>query len=62
MNLRSKRQIVGTTFEMDEVPFSVELVVGANYSHYRTLQEAIDYDGPAANKKGAANTRKEALK
>ena len=56
MNLRSKRQIVGTTFEMDEVPFSVELVVGANYSHCRTLQGAIDYDGPAANKKGAADS------
>jgi hypothetical protein len=56
VNLRSKRQIVGATFEMNEVPFSVELVVGANYSHYRTLQGAINYDDPAANKKRDANT------
>jgi hypothetical protein len=36
---------------MDEVPFSVELLDGANHSHHRTLQEAIDYNGPQQTKK-----------
>jgi hypothetical protein len=36
---------------MDEVPFSVELLVGANHSFHVILLEAIDDADPAANKK-----------
>jgi hypothetical protein len=41
---------------MDEVLFSVELVVGANRSFYSILLEAIDDADPAANKKRTANS------
>jgi hypothetical protein len=55
VNLRSKRHIVGTTFETDEVPFRVELVVDANHSFYGILLEAIDDADPAANRKSTSN-------
>ena len=56
MDLRSKRHTLGTTSEMDEVPFSVELMVGANHPFYRILLEAIDDAESAANKKRTANS------
>jgi len=55
MNLRGKSRIVGATSEMDEVRFSVELVVGANHSFHSVLLETIDAVDPAANEKRTAN-------
>jgi hypothetical protein len=55
MNLRGKSHIVGATSEIGEVPFSVELVVGANHSFYSALREAIDDVDPAANEKRTVN-------
>jgi len=51
VNLRIKRQVVVATSQMDEVPFSVELVIGAYHSFYNILLEAIDDVDPAVNKK-----------
>jgi hypothetical protein len=56
VNLRSKRHVVGTTSEMDEVLFNVELVVGANHSFYNIVLESIDDTDPAANKKRNAHS------
>jgi len=54
-NLRGKRHIVGATSEMDEPPFSVELVVKADHSFCNVLLEAVDNADTAANKKRTAN-------
>ena len=54
MNLRGKSRIVGVTSEMDEMPFRVELVAGANHS-YSVQLEAFDDVDPAANEKRTAN-------
>jgi hypothetical protein len=44
---------------MDEVPFSGELLVDADYSSYRIPLEAVDDADPAPNKKRKANSQKE---
>lgn len=55
VNLCIKRHIAGTTSEMDEVPFSVETLAGANHSFYGILLETIDDADPAGNEKRTAN-------
>ena len=56
MNLRGKRSIVGTTSEMNEVPFNLELAVDANNSFHRILLEANNDADSAANTKRNANS------
>ena len=62
VNLCSERNIVGTMSEVDEVPFSVELLIDIKYSFYKILLEAIDDADPVANKKRAANSQKKVSK
>lgn len=57
----SKRRIVETTSEIDEVPFSSELVVDADRSFHRILLEAIDDAGSCCKQKNA-NSQKEVSK
>ena len=55
VNLRIKRHIVGTASEMDEAPFSVETLAGANNSFHGILLETIDDADRAGNEKRTAN-------
>ena len=59
MNLRGKSRTVGATSEIGEVPYSVELVVGASHSFHSALPEAIDNVNLAANEKRTPNRQKE---
>jgi hypothetical protein len=55
VNLRSKTHMLGTTFEMDEVPFGVETAVGDNHSFHRILLETIDGADLVADRKRNAD-------